>query len=107
MKFLDSYCGTTCGLLFNFVVWFTCLCLVLVGYLYIAVNVYCFPAKSIACYSYRIVFRTFNVLFIFTLPGINLIVCYILLYVVFVSSWVASNIFTLGGVILAGINCDR
>ena len=105
MKFLESDCGTTCGLLFNFMTWFTCLCLVISGYIHIATDFYCLPAKDVACYSSRIVFSAFGVLFIFTLPVINLIVGYILFSVVVVSSRVSYTIGTIGGIILAGVHC--
>ena len=97
MKFLESDCGTTCGLLFNFMTWFTCLCQVILEYMYISVNVYCFPPKYVACYSSRLVFSTFGVLCIFTLPGINIIVGYILVRVFFISSRFYSTIGTLRG----------
>ena len=106
MKFLESDCGTTCGLLFNFMTWFTCLCLVISGYIHIVTGFYCLLAKDVACYSPRIVFSAFGVLFIFTLPVINLIVGYIIFKVVVISSGVSCTIFTLGGVILAGVRCD-
>ena len=48
---------------------------------------------------------TFDVLFIFTLPIMNLILGYILFCVVVTSYRFASTIGTLGGVILAGVHC--
>ena len=89
-----------------FMIWFTCLCLVILGYMYIDANVYCFLAKDVACYYSRIVFSTFGVLFIFTLPVNNLIVGYILSSVVVISSGVSSPIGTIGGIILAWVHCD-
>ena len=98
--------GNTCELLFRFMTWFTCLCLVILGYMNIAVYFYCLPENDVYWYPSRIVFSNFGVIFILTPHGVDIVVFFILFRVVVVSSWIHSTIGTLGGVILAGVNCD-